>query len=52
MAAKTGGYFVLPFQGYRGLTQGNTLYPTMFNVVMDSVIRHWVTVVEPTEAGT
>ena len=26
--------------------------PTIFNVVVDTVIRHWVTVVTPTEAVT
>ena len=26
--------------------------PNIFNVVVDTVIRHWVTVVTPTEAGT
>ena len=25
--------------------------PTIFNVVVDAIIRHWVTVVTPTEAG-
>ena len=25
--------------------------PTIFNLVLDVVIRHWVTVVAPTEAG-
>ena len=26
--------------------------PTIFNVVVDVIIRHWVTVAIPTEAGT
>ena len=34
------------------MTQGKPISPTIFNVVMDAVIRHWVTVVTPTEAGT
>ena len=33
------------------MTQGDPLYPTIFNVVVDAVIRHWVMVVTPTEAG-
>ena len=28
-----------------------TLYPHDFNVVVDAVIRHWVTVTVPMEAG-
>ena len=39
------------FQGYNGVTQGNPLYSTVFNVVVETVIRYWVTVVAPTEAG-
>ena len=38
--------------GYRGATQGNPLSPTIFNVVIDAVICHWVTVVTPTASGT
>ena len=52
MVSNADGYFGRPLKGYRGVTQGNPLYPTIFNVVVDSVIRHWVTVVAPTDAGT
>ena len=52
MVAKAGGYFGRPFKGYQGVTQGYSLSPTIFNVVVDAVICHWVTVVIPTEAGT
>ena len=34
------------------MAQGEPLPPTIFNVVMDAVIRHWVTVAMPPEAGT
>ena len=34
------------------MTQGEPISPTIFNGVMDAVIRHSVTVVTPTEAGT
>ena len=33
------------------MTQGDPLPPNIFNMVMDAVIRHWVMVVTPTEAG-
>ena len=52
MVANFGGYFRRPFKGYRCVTQGDPLPPNIFNVVLDTVIRHWVTVVTPTEAGT
>ena len=52
MVAKSGGYFEPLFQEYHGVTQGNPLYPTVFNVVLDAVIRKWVMVVAMTEEGT
>ena len=45
-------YFRRPFKGYQGVTQGDPLSPTIFNVVVDAVIRHWMMVVKPFEAGT
>ena len=31
--------------GARGVTQGDPLSPTIFNVVVDTVVSHWVTLV-------
>ena len=31
-------------KGYRVVTQGDPLSPTISNVVVDEVVRHWVTV--------
>ena len=50
--ARAGGYFKRPLNRYQGVTQGDPLSPTMFNVLVYSAICHWVTVVTPTEAGT
>ena len=44
VVARAGGYYRTEFQGARGVTQGYPLYPTIFNVVVDAVVRHWVTV--------
>ena len=52
MVAKDGGYFGRPYKGYRGFTQGDPLSSTIFIVVVDAVIRHWLKVVTPTGAGT
>ena len=52
MVAKAGGYFRRPFKGYQGGTQGDSLSPTIFNVAVNAFIRHRVTVVTPSEAGT
>ena len=43
MVARAGGYYGEAFKGARGVTQGDPLSPTIFNVVVDAVVRHWVT---------
>ena len=43
MVARAGGYLGTGFKGERGVTQGYPLSPTIFNVVVDVVVRHWVT---------
>ena len=45
MVARAGGYYGTGFKGERGLTQGNPLSPTIFNMVVYAVVRHCVTVV-------
>ena len=52
MVEKSGGYFRLSFKVYRGVTQGDPLSPTIFNMVVDAVIGHWMAVVAPTEEGS
>ena len=42
MAARSGGYYGTAFKGDRGVTQGDPLSPTLFNVVVDAVVRHWL----------
>ena len=43
MVAQAGGYYGAAFKGERGVTQGNSVSPTIFNVVLGAVVRHWVT---------
>ena len=43
MVARAGGYYRTAFKGARGVTQGDQLSPTIFNVVVDGVVCHWVT---------
>ena len=41
MVARAGGYYRETFRGERGVTQGDPLYSTIFNVVFDAVVCHW-----------
>ena len=52
MAAKAGGHYRPNFQNHRGVTQGDPLLPTIFNVVIETVIQHWVTVVGVSQEGS
>ena len=45
MMARAGGYYGAEFKGYRGVTHGDPLSSTIFNVVVGAVVRHWVTVI-------
>ena len=41
MVVRAGGYYGKPFHGKRGVAQGYLLSPTIFNVVVDTVVHHW-----------
>ena len=41
MLAWAGGYYIAPFRGERGVTQVKPLLPTIFNVVVYTLFRHW-----------
>ena len=45
MVARGGGYCGTAFLGVRGVTHRDPLSPTIFNVVVDAMVRNWVTVV-------
>ena len=50
MAARVSGYYGYPFQGSGGVTQGKPLSPRIFNVIVDSIVCHWVGLVEENNA--
>ena len=41
MVIRAGGYYGMTFGGDRGVTQGNSLFPTIFNVIVDAVVQKW-----------
>ena len=43
MITREGGYYGAAFKGARGVKEGYPISPTIFNVVVDAVVRHWVT---------
>ena len=49
IVARAGGYFGYPFMVHRGMTQEGQLYPTISKVMVDTVLRNWVTMVAATE---
>ena len=40
-----GSYSESEFQGFGGVTQWDPLPPTIFNVMVDAVVHHWISLV-------
>ena len=51
MVAQAGGYYGAPFRGEIGVTQGDPLSPTIFDMVVDAVVYHWKSLVVEGEIG-
>jgi hypothetical protein len=45
LVARQAGYHGRPFSATRGVTQGDPLSPTFFNIVVDAVVRYWLSLV-------
>jgi hypothetical protein len=41
VVARQQGYYGQPFKAERGTTQGDIVSPTIFNIIVDAVIRDW-----------
>ena len=42
MVSRAGVYYGVEFKGDQEVTQGDPLSPTIFNVVVYAVVRHWL----------
>ena len=51
MVVRIGGCYRAGFKGFRGVAQVYPLSPTIFNVVVDSVVRHWESLVTEGSGG-
>ena len=51
MVTRAGHYYGTPFKGNRGVIQGDTISPTIFNMVANAAIWHWNKMVVGEEAG-
>ena len=51
MVEQAGGYYGEPFHEERGVKQGYPLFPTIFDVAMDAVVRHWESLVAEQAGG-
>jgi hypothetical protein len=41
VVARQQGYYGDPFKSKRGTTQGNIISPTIFNIIVDAIVRAW-----------
>ena len=42
LVCRASGYHGSPFSAERGVTQGGPLSPTIFNIMVDAIVREWV----------
>ncbi len=52
MVCRAQGNYGRPFKAYRGVTQDGPLSPTLFNILVDAVVRAWMPQVFGKEAHT
>ena len=52
VVARQSGYHGEPFKATRGVTQGDIVSPTLFNIIVDAVVRYWFHVLEMDETAS
>ena len=43
IACRASGYYGQVFKARRGVNQGGSLSPTVFNLMVDAIVREWIT---------
>ena len=53
IVGRQGGYNGKPFSASRGVTQGDPVSPTIFNIMFDAIVRYWLSLVNawPRQVG-
>jgi hypothetical protein len=51
VVAKQGGHFGVAFPATRGVTQGDLVSPTIFNIVVDTIVWHWLNIISVGQSG-
>ena len=51
LVPKQSGFFGEPFAAERGVTQGDIISPTIFNIIVDAVLRMWYAKMNPVING-
>ena len=44
MVERAKGYYGAPYKGYQGVTQGDPLFFTLFNMVVGTVVQNWLSI--------
>ena len=52
LVCRAAGYYGRPFKAERGVTQGGPLSPTIFNLMVDAIVREWVFQMEAADFDT
>ena len=51
MVTRVGRYYRALFKGHQWVTHGDHLLTTIFNMVVEAVIQHWITLIAGEEEG-
>ena len=50
LVCRASGVYGKPFRAGRGVTQGGPLSPKLFNILVDAIVREWLTLLVGSDA--